>query len=82
MYLSLLIVLLAVSTPVLAESDPELDALTEQELSALESACYGWDGEAAYQQVQASGRCALLGMDPGERSAFRRPPQYQSRGGE
>lgn len=77
MYMSLLILAAALAP----QPQPQPSG---QELADLESACYGWSGEAAYQQAHASGQCALLGMDPGERSAFSEPPQYPQlkRGGE
>ena len=75
MYLSLLVIAAALAP------QPQPNG---QDLAALESACYGWSGEDAYQQVHGSGACEQFGMEPGERSAFDRPPQYLQikRGGE
>ena len=48
-----------------------------QEPADIESACYGWSGPEAYQRAQENGACAQFGMEPGERSAFDAPPEYQ-----
>jgi hypothetical protein len=70
MYLSpLLFLLVVLAAPALGESGG-------QELTDLESACYGWSGPEAYRQAQESGACAQLGMESGERSAFDAPPEY------